>query len=309
MVEDIFSVYFNDWKSIFTFFFVKATSLVHDLKKKKQKKKDKRETHWGGIKTSSWFKTWNYYKNTTESNRWSVKHLCTVHQEQNHGIHLTEKSVWRWRPYVNCIIVNKLNLVKLSSACLWLMCRLFFYNLCPLAFKVYLLNVDIKCNFASSRFKVSVSFKSLVARCRHFQNIWLAFIIIHVFHHGISGDVWVLLLKDDQSVWWICRTHTFFFCLKVHKASWWANRIVHTWQELWDLCSSNHQLEDSRNSAGDSENHQLFTAYPSWLTTLFWSHSVVTLSFNLFWGVWWGYGVMSPSSGHMTAKLSGLFRK
>lgn len=36
----------------------------------------------------------------------------------NHGICLTEKSVWRWRPYVNCIIVNKLNLVKLSHACL-----------------------------------------------------------------------------------------------------------------------------------------------------------------------------------------------
>lgn len=40
MVEDIFSVYFNDWKSIFTFFFfVKATSLVHDLKKEKREKK------------------------------------------------------------------------------------------------------------------------------------------------------------------------------------------------------------------------------------------------------------------------------
>lgn len=188
---------------------MKATSLVHDLKKKQ--KKDKRETHWGGIKTSSWFKTWNYYKNTTESNRWSVKHLCTVHQEQNHGIHLTEKSVWRWRPYVNCIIVNKLNLVKLSSACLCLMCQLFFYNLCLLAFQVYLLNVDIKRNFVSSRFEVSVSLKSLVARCRHFQNIWLAFIIIHIFHHGISGGVWVLLLKDDQSVWWICPKHTSFF--------------------------------------------------------------------------------------------------
>lgn len=48
--------------------------------------------------------------------------MCTVHQEQNHGICLTEKRVWRWRPYVNCIIVNKLNLVKPPSACLCLIC-------------------------------------------------------------------------------------------------------------------------------------------------------------------------------------------
>lgn len=168
---------------------------------------------------------------------------------------------------------------------------------------------DIKSNFAGSSFEVSVSLKSLVTRCRHFQNIWLTLIIIHIFYHGISGDVWVLLLKDDQSVWWVWPKHSFFLASKIHKASRWANRIVHTWQELWDLCSSNHQLEDSRNSAGDSENHQLFTAYPSWLTTLFWSHSVVTLSFNLFWGFARGYGIMSPPSDQMTAKLSGLFKK
>lgn len=73
-------------------------------------------------------------------------------------------------------------------------------------------NVDIKCNFASSRFEVSVSLKSLVA---HFQNIWLMFIIIHIFCHRISGDVWVLLLnrwsKCDKSV---LNTLFFFFASK-----------------------------------------------------------------------------------------------
>lgn len=164
-------------------------------------------------------------------------------------------------------------------------------------------------NFAGSSFEVSVSLKSLVARCRHFQNIWLTFIIIHIFYHGISGDVWVLLLKDDQSVWWICPKHTFLGASKSMKLPDEQTELLHTRQELWDLCSSNHQLEDSRNSAGDSENHQLFTAYPSWLTSLFWSHSVVTLSFNLFWRFAGGYGIMSPPSGQMTAKLSGLFLK
>lgn len=65
MVEDIFSVYFNDWKSIFTFF-CEGHMFSAWLKEKKIKKKDERETHRGGrIKTSSWFKTWNYYKNKT----------------------------------------------------------------------------------------------------------------------------------------------------------------------------------------------------------------------------------------------------
>lgn len=160
-----------------------------------------RETHWGGIKTSSWFKTWNYYKNKTESSRWSLKHLCTVHQEQNHGIRLTEKSVWRWRPYVNCIIVNKLNLVKLSLACLCLMCHLFCYNLClymcwtPHAFKVYLLTI-IYCWYCCSREHQGMYISSviLLLPVLRFLTVWEvllhAVVIVKIF-----GSLLLLLLS------------------------------------------------------------------------------------------------------------------
>lgn len=83
MVEDIFSVYFNDWKSIFTFF-VKATSLVHDLKKKRKKKVREKHTE-GGLKPPPGLKheIITRTKQSPIGEAWNICVLCTKSKTWN----------------------------------------------------------------------------------------------------------------------------------------------------------------------------------------------------------------------------------
>lgn len=123
-------------------------SLVHDLKKQQKKK-----THRGRrMKASSCFKTWKLVQEQNKcgseiAETWKFMYCAP---RANHGIYLTEKSVWRWRPYVNCIIANKLNLVKLPSASLWCVCLCLSLRL--LQFERYLHPLMSQC--ANLKFKI-----------------------------------------------------------------------------------------------------------------------------------------------------------
>lgn len=63
-----------------------------------------------------------------------------------------------------------------------------------------------------------------------------------------------------------------------------------------DRCCSKYKLLYLGTGAGDSEKHQLFTAYPSWVTALFWWNTFITISVNLCGGVG-HYNVTTPPCG------------